>query len=191
MSKEPKEEIANEVHTVATNNALREIRGFYDPIAKTITNEVTLGLCSTCGKPLTEGNVAKCYLGCIICNSEKCMNIYEGRAICRTHVEVNIGTKEEAVVLIAIGYRKKKHEVKKLSELSERTVERAKEMLVSRGYIEIRSVGLFGCGAKITEIGFKNALILLSVYDRDPDFQIFLARLGVDKSGMETGAEQK
>lgn len=190
ISKEPSEEFSSEIYTVTTESVLQKISTTYDLNAEKITNEISKGLCSVCGKPLSENNVAQCYCGSdLLCNV--CTIDFNGRSICRNHFEIYAGSKEEATVLVMIALGLNKDNAKKVSGLSEKTLEAIKNMLANRHYIKTRSLGLVGNKIKLTEIGFEIINVLISAYYRDPDFNLFLQRIGVNRIGMETRAEQE
>lgn len=190
-----KEELASEVYTVTTENILQRTRSIYDSVTEKITNEIERGLCSTCGKPLDEKNFAMCYYGDLVCNNinkdnNNCIFRYNGRSICRKHVEIYVASKSEAMVLLSMAFGLNKNEIKQISGLSDNSIAVAKNMLVNRGYVKIKSLGLVGNSAKITESAVEIIETLLAAYATDLDFRTFLENIGWSKN-VETRPEQK
>src|SRR6266571_850937 len=128
------EELSSEVHTVTHETVIQKIRSVYDPDTEKITNEVSRGTCVTCGKPLFDENAVLCCFEDLVCAS--CAIFFKGSSICRNHVEIHLGSKAEAYVLISIAFGLNKKETRKITGLSEDTVIAARNMLVSRGYIK-------------------------------------------------------
>lgn len=179
------DELASEIYTVTPESILQKTRSIYDPETERITNEVARGLCSTCGSPVDEKNVVQCYFGDLVCN--RCAIRYCGRSICRNHVEVNLGSKSEAIVMISIIFGLNKKEIKDISGISEKTIDITKNILLNRGYIKIKSVGLVGNNAKISDSAIEIIETLVISYRKDLDFGTFLEKVGWDRN-VESGS---
>lgn len=171
------EETSSEVQTLTSDPVIKRTSMRYDAAKDIITNEFATGVCSVCGIPL-EANlgVVQCYYGNLSCG--KCRIIHNGRSICRTHVEIHLGTKEETTVLVSIGFGLKRNETKKITGLSEVSILSIIDMLTARGYIRKKSSGLFLSRAKVTESGKGVVRDLVSAYSFDQDFKDFLQRVG-------------
>lgn len=189
FNKDSSDELASEVQTVTTDSVLQRTRSIYDSVTEKITNEVARGLCSTCGRPLEGNNFVMCYYDDLVCN-KRCVFPYNGRSICRKHVEIHVASKSEAMVLLSMAFGLNKNEIKQISGLSENSIAVAKNMLVNRGYIKIKSLGLVGNSAKITESAVEIIETLLAAYATNLDFRMFLENIGWSKN-VETRPEQK
>lgn len=181
-----RDELASEVHTVTDESVLQRTRSVYDSATEKITNEIARGLCTTCGRPL-ENNFVMCYYRDLVCSS--CVSRYNGRSICRRHVEYYIGTKTESVVLVSIIFGLDIKQIKNLSGLSPMSIRIAKNILRNRGHIEENSFGFFK-SRKVTDEGLDVVETLVSTYRADLDFATFLKRIGWD-GNVETGKEEK
>lgn len=181
-----RDELASEIYTVTNENVLQRTRSVYDSETEKITNEIAKGLCATCGRPLVENNFVMCYYGDLACNNG-CASRYNGRSICRKHVEYYICTKTEAVVLVSIMFGLDIKQIKDLSGLSTLSIRIAKNNLRNRGYIEEKSFG-FSKNRKITDDGIDVVETLVSTYRSDLDFATFLKRIGW--GNVETGKEE-
>ncbi len=129
-----------------------------------------------------------CYYGELACNNG-CASLYNGRSICRKHVEYWIGTKTEAVVLVSIMFGLDIGQIKNLSGLSPLSIRIAKNNLWNREYIEQKSFGFFK-SRKITDEGLGVVETLVSTYRADLDFATFLKRIGLGDGNVETGKEE-
>lgn len=188
IRKEPKEEISSEILTVTTDNVVQKTSAIYDSESEKITNEIAHGLCSTCGKPLEEKKFAQCYYGDLVCIG-KCLSDFEGRSICRKHVEAKLGTKTEAAVLLAIVFGLNIDEVKKITGLSRKTVRSVKNILIRKEYVEETPLSSLGSSRKITENGKGVLFTLVQTYRNDNDFATFVKRVGF--TSVVTGSELK
>lgn len=184
-----RDELASEIHTVTDENVLQRTRSVYDSVTEKITNEIAKGVCSICGKPLVENNFVMCYHKDLACNNNVCAVSYNGRSICRKHVEYWIGVKTEVVVLVSIMFGLDIAQIKNLSGLSTMSIRIAKNKLLARGHIEEKSFGFFK-GRKITDEGLRVVETLVSTYRADLDFATFLKRIGWD-GNVETGKEKR
>jgi hypothetical protein len=171
------EEISQEVHTLTPSSVISRISTRYDNLTGSITNEFSVGVCSVCGKPLDcDPTTVQCYYGDLSCG--RCKVTHNGRSICRMHVENHLGTKEEAMALISIGFGLTRDETKKITGLSDNSLTLVKRKLLDRTYIEAKSFGLFFNKIKITESGRWVTGVLVSAYVTDSDFRAFLERIG-------------
>lgn len=170
-------ELASEILTVTTENILKKTRSVYDPISEQITSEVSNGLCSCCGKTLDEKNVVRCCFGDLVCGN--CVIRYKGHSLCRNHVEVNVGTKNEAFVLLCICLRLDRNKTKKATGLSDANLDEAVQSLAERGHITKRTLGLIGNQVKPTEDGQDVIGVLIATYQSDYDFKVFLKRISI------------
>lgn len=184
-----RDELASEIHTVTDESVLQRTRSVYDSVSQKITNEILKGLCATCGRPLVENSFFMCYYGDLACNNG-CASRYNGRSICRRHVEYYIGTKTEAVVLVSIIFGLDIVQTKKISGLSLLNIRIAKNILRNKGYIEEKSFDFFK-SRKITDNGMDVVETLVSTYRSDWDFATFLKRIGWGDENVETGKEEK
>jgi len=175
IDKEPKEEeIARETRGFTTES-LEETRSIFDPGRNTVRSETRVGICSFCLKVLDERNSLQCYYGGQIC--AKCSFSYNGRPVCRMHVETNIGDKVDAIVLSGISAKINKEELKKLSGIPIDVLEAAKIRLLSRRCITSGGFGLLGKFPKLTPKGIECLNTMRTAYENDLDFSLFLDRL--------------
>lgn len=182
------DELSSEIYTLTSENFIQKITSVYDHETDKITNEIAKGLCASCGKILLESNVVKCLYDDLVCNA--CTIFYNGRSICRRHVEVFLGAKTETMVLISIGLGLDKSFTRKITGLSENTVVAAKNNLLNRKHIKIKSFGLIGNVITITEGGLEVLKTLVNTYRNDSDFKDFLKNVGANRI-VEPGSEQK
>lgn len=176
LNKLPIEELASEDYTVTTDSVIQRTSARYDPNSENVVNETAMGVCS-CGNPIDAKNFAMCYYGDLVCSACK-RTLYNGRCICRPHIEYYLGSKEEAIVLISIGFGLNREQTRKISGLSEKSIISAKNMLVRRSYIKSKSAGLFFGETKVAETGRGIVSVLVSMYRADADFKAFLERVG-------------
>lgn len=174
------DELASEIHTVTTDGILRRTRSLFDPESEKIISEISNGLCSGCGKTLNEGNVVRCCFGDLACSD--CVVRHHGHSVCRNDVELNVGTKSEALALLCIFLKLTRDTTKRIARLSETSLRQAVQSLEQRGYIARKSCGLVGNGVKINEFGLDVIGILVEAYRHDHDFKAFLARIGWEKN---------
>lgn len=178
-SKNRMDELASESHILTAENVLQRTRSLIDPLTQKTITETARGTCTTCGKPLDDKNAVMCYFQDLVCN-DKCVFDYNGRSLCRTHVEFYLGTKSETIVLISIILGLSKNEIKKFGGLSEESIDTAKNFLINRKHIKEKSFGLIGNGKKITEDGKDVLDTLIQVYRADANFKSFLKIVGWD-----------
>lgn len=174
------DELASEIHTVTTDGVLKKTRSLFDPESEKITNEISNGICSGCGKTLNEGNVVRCCYGDLAC--EVCVVRYHGHSVCRNDIEAHVGSKNEAAALLCIFLKLDRNKTKKTSGLSESSLRQTVQSLEQRRYVTRKSCGLIGNGVKINEFGLDVIGILIEAYRADHDFKAFLARIGWEKN---------
>lgn len=178
--KEPKEEeFAREIHTFTTEN-LEETVSVYDPETKTIRNEIKTGICSVCLKNTEKNNFAECFYGDQIC--AKCALFYNGRSICRKHVELHIGDKTEAIVLAGISAGLSKETVRKLGAFSVEQIGYSKLRILKKGYIRSGGFGILSKFPKLTPIGVESLYTMMSAFEKDPELVLLNEKIKLIKN---------
>lgn len=157
-----------------TDEQLKETKSLYDPRTETIHNEVRVGICSVCRLTLYEKDAAQCYYGDQI--HARCALFYNGRGICRMHVESHIGGKMDAIILAAISAGLDPMQLKKLSGLSTTMIKDAKSRVLRRNYIVTKGYGL-SSRPKITPIGSESLYTMSDAFEKDPDFKLFMGKI--------------
>lgn len=174
LRKEPGEEEFSRETFSFTEDQLKETRSLYDPRTETIRNEIRVGICSVCRLTLYEKDAAQCYYGDQI--HARCALFYNGRGVCRMHVESHIGGKIDAIVLAAISADLNPMQLKKLSGLPTKIIEDAKFRNLDRNYIVIKGFGLFS-NPRLTPIGRESLYTMSEAFEKDPDFKMFLEKI--------------
>lgn len=183
--KEPNEEELSKETFGFTEDYLKDTRSVYDPESQTIRTDLRIGICSFCRKTLFEKDAAQCYYGDQIHAS--CALTYDGRPVCRFHVEVHIGGKIDAIVLSGISAGLDREQLKKLSGLPTDVIDDARFRLLELDYYTVRGYGLFS-KCRITPIGVQSLNTMRDAFEQDPDFKLFLEKLRLIRS-VETGAQ--
>jgi len=181
-----KEELSTEIITL-TDESLEELRTVYDNESETIQNIIKFGICSTCGRSVTKQNIVRCLYGCQLC--DKCRPEYLGRAVCRRHVESRFASKYETIVLIGIVSKINKVKLLKVGKITENEYQTVRINLEEKGYIKFSTIGLEN-RPKITPSGYEVLSLLISTYQKDPDFAIFLQEIGVVIGPVQAGTKQ-
>jgi len=172
------DEFIDEVHVPAKEGVIEEYRTSFDETSQKITTEVGHGKCSTCGR-VNATVYYHCVQEDLLCAN--CLIIHEGQTYCRKHIESSVGTKLEAMVLIAVASSLDKTKIKKFATISEQDVLSLKQELERKNYLESKHFGLFGNKVKPTHFGLSAIRTLYQTYIKDNDFQLFIKKLSEAK----------
>lgn len=168
------EEFSKETYDF-TDEHLRETKSLYDSTTDTIRNETRIGICSKCGFTLADRDAARCYYGDQL--HARCAKFYNGRPVCRRHVESKIGGKTDAMVLAGISAGLDRAQFKKLSELPNQIIEGSKSRILDKEYVVFKGYGM-SRKPTITPIGKESLYTMIGTYEEDQDFGQFLQKLG-------------
>jgi len=178
-------ELFSEEKTIFTEDYPEQNLSIYDKKTQSIINEKRVGICVTCRG--TSKGFKRCMYGCQICN--ECSTEFQGRPICRRHVESNFASKYESMVLLGIISGLSRPAFLKLGKMSGGQYEFIKMRILERGLIKFPFNELDN-RPKITGISFELILLAISTYGKDADFKLFLQKIGANQKDVQ-GAEER
>ena len=158
---------------IFSESVLEETKSIYDREQDTIRNEIRIGICSVCRD--SDSKLTQCIYGCQICKN--CAPKYNGRPVCRRHVEVNFGNKYETMVLLGLLSDLDKVKVLKAARMTKDQYEFVKMNLEERGYLLYPLISLAN-KPKLSGMAESVLSLLLNTYKNDEDFRSFLAIIG-------------
>lgn len=168
--------MSEEYEGLTTDSVVQRTRTVTGHDSDVVRLETVRGVCQ-CGSTLDRPS--QCFYSDLVC--ARCAETkYNGRVMCRMHVECHLGSKEEAMVLVCMTVGMGPKETGRVTGLSRPAVMGARDMLEARGHVKVKSLGIMASSAKVTSSGREAAKAMISSYRGDRDFSDFLSGVCVD-----------